>query len=87
MIIKMKENDQFTIRELMPRGYTRIIEKKTRRKQSYITKVVTEEITGSPIWGAILELAEENKPRVIAERAKAAQEQERYAALKSKPAA
>lgn len=80
MHITMKEKEQFTIRELMPRNYTVILEKQTKRKQSYITKVVMKELTGSPIWDAVLKLAEENKPKVIAER-------QRYEELKSKPAA
>lgn len=72
--------DGFSIRELMPRNFTKILREKTGRAAPYITLVVNKERSSSPIWEAVLKLAEENKPKIIAEK-------HRLDSLKSKPAA
>jgi hypothetical protein len=78
-LIKMEKPEEYTIRQLMPKGFTKILVKKTRRPQPYITKVVKEENTQSPIWPFILELAEETKAKML-------EEQKRLEAVKSKAA-
>lgn len=78
---KTPENiDEFSIRQLMPKDFTKTLRQRTGRAKAYISTVVKEERTSSPIWDAVLKLAEENKPKIIAE-------QQRLAALKSKAAA
>lgn len=76
MTLTMTKPHEYTIRELMPRGYTKILRKRTGKAASYITVVVNEERKSSPIWPDILALAEQTKASLLAE-----------AALKSKPAA
>ena len=72
----MEKHKEVTIRELMPRNYTTILAKKTKRSKQYANKVVLKEITTSPIWDDVLKLAEETK-------AKRQEEQERLEVLKS----
>jgi hypothetical protein len=76
MTLTMSKPQEYTIRELMPRGYTKILRKRTGKAASYITLVVNEERKSSPIWQDVLALAEQTKTALLAE-----------AALKSKPAA
>lgn len=76
MTLTMTKPQEYTIRELMPRGYTKILRKRTGKAASYITVVVKEERKSSPIWPDILALAEQTKASMLAE-----------AALKAKSAA
>ena len=76
----MSATHEYTIRELMPRGYTRILKKRTGKAASYITLVVKEERKSSPIWADVMALAEQTKAQLEAE-------EQRIAALKSKSAA
>lgn len=65
----MSAKKKVSIRELMPRGYTVLLVKETNRPQSYITKVVLNEVTTSPIWPNVLRLAEATKKQRLEEAA------------------
>lgn len=47
------------IRELMPKGFTRIIAQETKCTRSTASTVVTDEITDSKIWPVVERLAKE----------------------------
>ncbi|GAB2540168.1 hypothetical protein [Rufibacter soli] len=72
----MERDKEVTIRELMPRNYTIILAKKTKRSKQYANQVVLNEVTTSPIWDEVIKLAEETK-------AKRLEEQNRLDALKA----
>ena len=72
----MNKHKQITIRDLMPRGYTAILAKKTKRTPGYVNQVVLKEVVTSPIWDEVIKLAEETK-------AKRAEELQRLNNLKS----
>ena len=80
MELTMSQPTEYTIRKLMPKGFTKILKKRTGKATAYISQVVKEERKSSPIWADILALAEETKAAMIAE-------EQRIAALKSKSAA
>lgn len=68
--MNMTKAKQVTIRDLMPRGYTSYLAKKTKRTPGYVNQVVLKEATTSPIWDEVIKLAEETKAKRLEEQQK-----------------